>query len=406
MLARDAALLGSLRRKGGSVPERNNSDRYELLLERLAAPVRKLLPEGAQLVDAHTHLGRDEDGRALAPERLIELLDRAGVARACTFPLHDPERRPAFRTPNDRVLAWAAESGGRLVAFCRLDPAEEPLAEAKRCLAAGARGIKLHPRAQQFTIAGGGEARTLQAIFALAGEAGVPILIHAGRGLPPIGEPLAALALRHPETALILAHGAICDQGRLTSLLADHPRVLYDTSCFNPIDVLGLLARVPAERVVFGSDPPYGDPSGGLQLAIRCALRAGLSRSQLQLMLGGTMAALLSGASLPAPAPPRAPAQLQIDLKLARLYGYLCTAAGALFAGGADRAAESIELALVLCEDPCAQALGATLELAHAALVQTRAALREGEQRAREAIGLIHLLLVVALTEPLPAPAD
>ena len=70
------------------------------------------------------------------------------------FPLHDPERQPAYRVPNDRVLAWAAESDGRLIPFCRLDPAEDPVAEGERCLAAGARGIKLHPRAQAFVFDG------------------------------------------------------------------------------------------------------------------------------------------------------------------------------------------------------------------------------------------------------------
>ena len=111
--------------------------------------------------------------------------------------------------PNDRVLAWAGESDGRLVPFCRLDPAEDPLDEAERCLAAGARGIKLHPRAQGLRVRRSGDGR----VFALAEEAGVPILIHAGRGLPPLADGLAELALRHPGAVLILAHGAICDQG-------------------------------------------------------------------------------------------------------------------------------------------------------------------------------------------------
>ena len=86
----------------------------------------------------------------------------------------------------------------------------------------------------------------------------MPILIHAGRGLPPLADGLADLALRHPGAVLILAHGAICDQGILTTRLADHPGVLYDMSCFFPLDVIELFARVPAERIVFASDPPYG----------------------------------------------------------------------------------------------------------------------------------------------------
>ena len=44
-----------------------------------------------------------------------------GVERSFTFPLNDPDRFPAYRVPNDRVLEWAAASDGALVPFCRLD---------------------------------------------------------------------------------------------------------------------------------------------------------------------------------------------------------------------------------------------------------------------------------------------
>ncbi len=111
-------------------------------LESLATELRQLLPSGADVIDAHTHLGRDEDGMTLTPDELLGYLDDVVPgARACTFPLHDPERHPAYRVPNDRVLAWAAEADGRLFPYCRLDPADEPVREAERCLALGARGI-------------------------------------------------------------------------------------------------------------------------------------------------------------------------------------------------------------------------------------------------------------------------
>ena len=251
------------------------------------------------MIDAHTHLGLDEDGRSLTLEQLLAQLDRADARRACVFPLHDPERKPSYSVPNDRVLAWAGESEGRLVPFARLDPAEAPLAEAERCLAAGARGIKLHPRAQDFVFDGG----EMDAVFELAETASVPILIHAGRGLPPLADGLVELALRHPGAVLILAHGAICDQGILTTRLADHPGVLYDISCFFPLDVIELFARVPAERIVFASDPPYGLPATTLYMALRVAWKAGLDDVTTKAVLGGTMAALIDGHGLPAVGP-------------------------------------------------------------------------------------------------------
>ena len=59
-------------------------------------------------------------------------------------------------------------------------------------------------------------------------------------------------------------------------MLAEHPSVLYDTSAFSAIDVVELFARVPAERIVFASDSPYGHPLPDLYLAMRAAARAGV----------------------------------------------------------------------------------------------------------------------------------
>src|SRR3954449_5335822 len=75
---------------------------------------RALLTDGAVGLDAHTHLGVDEDGQSLEREGLLAALDEVSPdARACTFPLHDPDRHPGYRRPNDRVLEWAGASGGR-----------------------------------------------------------------------------------------------------------------------------------------------------------------------------------------------------------------------------------------------------------------------------------------------------
>jgi predicted TIM-barrel fold metal-dependent hydrolase len=362
-----------------------------------------MLPAGASLFDAHTHLGLDEDGRSLDLPSLLAQLDDAGVRRAAVFPLHDPERRPAYTLPNDRVLAWAGESEDRLIPFCRLDPFDNPIAEGRRCIEAGARGIKLHPRAQSFTFHGDGLASALDGIFGLAEEAGAPILIHAGRGLPPIAAGLAELAMRHPDVVLILAHGAICDQGTLTSGLADHPGILYDTSCFHPIDVLALFARVPAERIVFGSDPPYGRPASGLYLALRAAQAEGLDDQALRAVLGESMGSLFDGTGLADRTPPRGGAAIVLSPRLARLYGYTSMAGPALFTGALDRAREALDLALGVCRDPDPGQDGEALEVIGKALAAAISLLQsydgEPEGRRSAAIELIHRCMVRAATE-------
>jgi predicted TIM-barrel fold metal-dependent hydrolase len=373
---------------------------YADALQPFLEEAGRLLPSGAEVIDAHTHLGLDEDGRSLTPEQLLAQLDAAGARRACVFPLHDPERHPAYTLPNDRVLAWAAESEGRLIPFCRLDPFDEPVAEAERCLAAGARGIKLHPRAQEFAFDG----RELEGIFTVAEEARVPILIHAGRGLPPIAEGLAELALRHPEVVLILAHGAICDQGTLTSLLADHPGVLYDISCFFAVDVLELFARAPAERIVFASDPPYGLPQSTLYLALRVAAYAGLDETATRGVLGETMAGLVDGRGLPPAGDPRRGSRIVLSGRLARAYGYGSLVGPALFAGAIEQARAMLEMAIAACRDPEPGEVAEALDVAGAALTAA-AALLEGEDGVRPAIDLLYRAMARAATEVVPDPA-
>jgi len=367
---------------------------YRDALAPFVADAQRLLPNGAEIFDAHTHLGLDEDGRSLTLEQLLGQLDDAGATRACVFPLHDPERHPAYRVPNDRVLRWAAESDGRLIPFARLDPAEEPVVEGERCLAAGARGIKLHPRAQAFSFDG----PEMDGIFALAEEAGVPILIHAGRGMPPVADGLANLALRHPDVVLILAHGAICDQGILTSRLADHPGVLYDISCFFALDVVELLARVPIERVVFASDPPYGRPSSGLYLALRVATHAGLDEAAMRGLLGATVAGLFDGGSLPPVTPPRRGPTITLAGRLARVYGYGSLAGPAIFAGVMDQAKAMIEMALAVCRDPEPEGMGQALETIGAALTAAQGLL-ETNNGAPAALDLLFRSMALAATE-------
>ena len=74
---------------------------YERALAPFLAETEQLRPADAEVIDAHTHLGLDEDGRALTLEQLLALLDAAGARRACVFPLHDPDRQPGYRVPND-----------------------------------------------------------------------------------------------------------------------------------------------------------------------------------------------------------------------------------------------------------------------------------------------------------------
>jgi predicted TIM-barrel fold metal-dependent hydrolase len=297
-------------------------DRARGLLDEYETALAAELPEGAFLFDAHTHLGHDIDGSHGRYEELLETLDRHGFARAFVFCLDEHDREPAFAAPNDRTLAHAERSGGRLVPFVRLDLTERPLEEARRCLDAGARGIKLHPRAQAFAL----DDERLDPVFALAVERGVPILIHGGRGLPPIALDLANLVHRHDGVRLIVAHAGIADMGELTARLGGVSGVFFDTSVWSAVDLLDLFRQISPEQVVYASDYPYGRQPNSLLASIRAAHLAGFDDRQVRAMLGDSARRIADGEPPQELSTPRGGLSLVQSLTFARIHHYISMA--------------------------------------------------------------------------------
>jgi uncharacterized protein len=366
--------------------------RFDDLLRRHLDRTTDLRPPGLRVWDAHTHLGVDEDGFTLSVEELLETMRTQGVERAFSFPLNDPDRRPAYRVPNDRVMQWAAESDGAIVPFCRLDLTEDPIAEAERCLDAGARGIKLHPRAQAFDF---GEA-ALDPVFQIAAERSVPILIHAGRGLPAIADDLRNLVEHHSEAQLILAHGAIADLEHIARTLIDHPNVLYDTSVWSSTDLRTLLASASPEQIVFASDLPYGMPATS-QLALSLVLcRGGATDEQTRAMFWGNAERASRGEPAASLSPPLFTRERTAPLQRLRIHDYLVMTQTLMWSRAGDRPG-ALGLALRACDTGGAGELGDVAELLEAVQALWSEALEiEDEAAAREPTRAAMRLLQIA----------
>src|SRR4051795_9659074 len=274
-------------------------ERAREIFAAFEAQLKEELPPGAEIFDAHTHLGNDIDGMVGSLDELLAGMDRYGVSRANMFCLDEPDRHPAFSAANDRTLAYAERSEGRLIPFVRLDLTEGPIEEAERCLDLGARGIKLHPRAQKFTI----DDERLAPVFAIAAERRVPILIHAGRGLPPIADHLARLVERYADAQLILAHAGIADLSGLAGNFAGKAGVFFDTSVWSAIDLLSFFHLVPPEQILYASDYPYGVQPQSLLLSLRTARSSGLNESQIREPLAGNADRIANGEAAAQAAP-------------------------------------------------------------------------------------------------------
>lgn len=324
-------------------PSRRDAAAVSLELA-IRAELAALDPAGG-LFDVHAHTGTDVDGTVRTSDEHVADLEPFG-GRSAIFPLCVSS---GYEAENRRVVAECEAAPERLVPFARLDPRVEGVgAMAATALAAGARGFKLHPRSEDFELDHPG----VEAILAVAAEARVPVLIHAGLGVGSFGPVLLTLAERHRRCPIVLAHAAISDLSWLWEEVPAHPNLFFDTSWWIPSDLIALFSLVPPGRILFGSDAPYMSLELVLAIALRCARFAGLSPQALDLVVGGQLERLLAGeepadAGLAPGAPQAAPSPLASRAVLT-----LAALGGAKLSGGDP--AQMLEMARLAIGDGAA----------------------------------------------------
>lgn len=293
--------------------------------------------------DAHTHIGsNDPDGRKATADEIIGGLDAAGHQRALVFAMHEPDGYPAA---NDAVLAAAQASGGRLVGLARIAPNDAgAIDEARRCLDAGARGFKLHPRSDAFAL----PHPVVEEVVAMAHERRAPVLFHAGRGIPHLGEAVIDLARRYPGARLILAHAGISDVGWIDRYAAQLDNLFFDTAWWNVADQLQLYATIRPGQILYASDMPYAPGVLAAFVFLRVARAVGLGHEALRSIAGGQLARVVAGEdTVDVGPPPGVHAVGERVIEAERVVSY-CAAAIQVAFRGMDPA-EPVALARLAC---------------------------------------------------------
>jgi len=299
-----------------------------------------LLPP-VQLFDAHTHIGVDDpDGFTCTADELLATLAPVR-SRAVVFPMHEPAGYPSA---NDHVIGTALDSGDVLVPFCRVDPRDGAAAEVRRCVDIGARGIKLHPRAEQFGMLDPG----VREIVEVAHEHRMAILIHAGRGIPALGAHVLGYATEFPQARFILAHAGVCDLAWIWKGIAEYPNVFFDTAWWSAADQLALFSLVPPGQILYATDIPFGTPRQTVIGVFRAALQAGLSAEQLASVACGQLERIVAGEDTLDLGPAPGPRGVRSDPLLSRANYFLTAAFATALAGGSSF--EFIDLARLACQ--------------------------------------------------------
>jgi uncharacterized protein len=357
---------------------------YDDVVNDLRARELAWLGDGVEWFDAHTHIGHhDPDGFEADPHELIEALDLAGQQRALLFAMHEPD---GYRVPNDWVMKACAESDGRLVPLGRIDPkAPDALEEAHRVLEAGARGFKLHPRSDAFTLPN----PVVEQVVALAGEHRKAVLFHAGRGIPDLGSSVVEMAREHPDARLILAHAGISDLGLIAPHARELPNILFDTSWWHIADMLTLFTTIPPGQILYASDMPYGGPRFPSFLMLRCAHAVGFTPEQARAIAGGQTARVVGGEDLLDLGPAVGDGRLgRRILAYERVIGYVTAAVQMTFRGGDPT--EALSLARLGCQAPEDHEHRVVLEEADRFLALAQQRLAEGT----DPIGLVYPAMI------------
>ncbi len=213
------------------------------------------------LVDFHAHEPSRRGVWGLdwfPPDDYLATMDRYGIDTTVVLPLDGL----FFDEPatNDEVASWCADSDGRLVPFCTVNPRRpDAAAEIERCrLELGAMGVKFHPWLQGFHP----NEPCLVPVYEMAARLGMPMLFHDGT--PPYSTPLqiAEVARLVPELQVVLGHGGLYDLWpEAVAAARRHPNLHLCMTSLHSFAMQRIVESVPTGQLLFGSDGGLAAPS-------------------------------------------------------------------------------------------------------------------------------------------------
>lgn len=192
---------------------------------------------------------------------LLKLGDEAGVER---FVIHSVATTPTQPGRiNDFIAQCVAQHPDRLTGLASMHPDTPDMREQlERALAAGLKGVKIHPDIQRVEV---DDPRLYRMYEMLEGRA--ILLTHAGDLRYDFSNPgrMARVARDFPHLTMICAHlgGWSCWPSAVEMLADTGVYVDCSSSLFalTPAQARDIIRRYGAQRVLFGTDYPMGTPS-------------------------------------------------------------------------------------------------------------------------------------------------
>ena len=152
------------------------------------------------------------------------------------------------------ALEWAKKYK-KLIGFFRINPNEKGFEdEIKRSVENGLKGMKLHPRSQNFSL----KSKNVKKCLRLAKIYEIPVIIHCGRTVD-LGA-FEKLAEEFSDLDLIMGHAGMNRSSEATKIAEKYKNVFLEISINTQDSVRFILKHTDINQILFGSDTPYGDP--------------------------------------------------------------------------------------------------------------------------------------------------
>lgn len=203
-------------------------------------------------IDTHVHIGIDADDEdRYTPRELYKDMKRYNIKKVLIFPFNtDPD--DGFKSAND-MIHRLTKRYSPLFGLSRIDPLHDGWeCEMERAVELGMKGFKFHPFAQDF------KCDEIDFAYEKAIELEMPILIHSAHKEGKYVDQFKKVLPSFPELTIILAHAGITEQSDAMKMANEMQNVYLELSINKKHRVEVLSLMVEEDKMMFGSDSPYG----------------------------------------------------------------------------------------------------------------------------------------------------
>ncbi len=204
----------------------------------------------------HVHVGVSRDGAKLTWPELQNILNRYPLSHAVVFPIDERKPGASYSKMNKRVSEFVSQNK-RIIGFLRLNPCEPEAAfrELNQAASRGLRGVKLHPRSENFSPS------QAEDLIAAIEKAKLPIVLHTSHEHHSHPSTWESMFVKFKKISFILAHAGKDAYLEARRMAVKYPHVYLDTSTLSYRRTSILLEKPGPSKIVFASDLPYSHPA-------------------------------------------------------------------------------------------------------------------------------------------------